>query len=120
MDNLFNVQFKKAMEYSHGLSEKELSVIYDYTSSGNELFSDQDLADKPVLISLKIFIPKFVNYLANVQANIEDLSERFKKSNINPGETTDELCQLRNQIQSGLHYVEYYLFVYEKIILENK
>ncbi len=114
MDNLYNVQFKKAMEYSHGLSETELNVEYDYAKSGEELFSDQDLADKPVVISLKIFIPRFVKYLENVQANIEDLSERFKQSNINPDETTDELCQLRNQIQSGLHYVEYYQFLFEK------
>jgi len=114
MDFLYNTKFKQAMESSHGLSSLELNTEFDYLTSGNEIFSNEDMVDKSILISLKIFIPQFVKYLENVRAGIDDLAKKIERKLLDTDQTTDELCQLRNQLQSGLHYVEYYLNLFEK------
>lgn len=111
---LYEVDFRSAMLVSRGLSELELDTKHDFYSQTGFDFSAVDLSQNKVEFSVETFIPKVIGFLENLQFNIFNLQQKIKIKGQDVENITDELCALRNQLQSGLQYVQGYVSQFEK------
>lgn len=114
MSFLYDTKFKKLMKTSHVMSEEDIEAEYNFLNSNIKSFDENEIAETPVLVSLKIFIPEFLDYLSNVDFGIKKFAQVLNSGSPNSEELKDELYQVRNSIQGGLKYVEYFLDLFEK------
>lgn len=114
MSFLYDTKFKNLMRASHVMSEVDIEADFDFTNSGIKTFDEQEISDTPVLVSLKIFIPEFMEYLSNIDFGIKKFAKVLSSSSPNSEELKNELYQVRNQLQSGQEFVEYFLSLFEK------
>jgi len=109
MDFLYNTKFKSAMLVSHALSSVELEIDSSPSKIIGRLFNDDELSEKPAFITLKYFIPDFLDYLADIDFSVYNLIDKIKMNQPNPEQLTNDLFQLRNRLQRGVKYTEYFL-----------
>ncbi len=104
---LYETKFMPIMEASHVLSVSEIN--YDFKSEDFKKFSDNEFADNPAFISLSYFIPSFVEYLAESASEFESAIDLIRDKSLDSVQLKKLLCQLRDDLQSGLKNSEYFL-----------
>jgi hypothetical protein len=114
MDFLYNTKFKKLMKASHVMSEMDVEADFNFINSNIKTFDEQELADTPALVSLKVFIPGFLEYLSDIDFGIKKFAKVLSSGSPNSEELKKELYQVQNQVQGGLKYAEYFLDLFEK------